>query len=373
MFEDREIRFFLNSGIAIIPIGDFLYPENQIIKDARVLTEHFIPSQVIHREGQLSTIRDCLLPITHKKQMRNIFIYGPPGSGKTCIARYVCEELTAHAPSATYVYVNCWKYPSRFKILLSILNSLGVVLSVHRKGTPTDELIDALRHKAKDRHIVVILDEVDKAEDPNVLYDLLETDRVGLLLISNEETALHSADQRVRSRFASAEQIEFYRYKPDEVADIIKDRAEWGLVPGAIKAAQIERIADHADGDARIAIDTLRVAAEIAENADAPRITDAHIQKALPKAAVLSDTKKLEMLNIHQKVLNEIIAEHKKVEPYILYQEYEERMRAQKIEPMVERTLRKYLDRLVVSGLVEAKGDGRWRVYQNRSSVKSET
>lgn len=339
------------------------YPENQIIKDARVLTEHFIPSRILHRDGQLSTIQFCLAPVVQKKRMRNIFLYGPPGSGKTCIARYVCEELTAHAPAAVYVYVNCWKYPSRFKILLSLLNSLGVVLSVHRKGTPTDELLDVLRKKTKDRHLVVILDEIDKAEDSNVLYDLLETDNVGLILVSNEETALRDLDERIRSRFASAEHVEFYRYKRDEMVDIVKDRAEWGLVPGVIKRSQLGTIAENANGDARIAIDTLRVAAEFAENADAPRITDAYIEKALPKVAVLSDTKKLEMLNVHQRVLYEIIAKHREVEPVLLYTEYEKSMRNQKMEPMVERTLRKYLDRLVVSGMVEARGDGRWRVY----------
>ncbi|QQG39963.1 MAG: orc1/cdc6 family replication initiation protein [Candidatus Aenigmatarchaeota archaeon] len=340
-----------------------MYPENQIIKDARVLTEHFIPSRVGHRDGQISTLRDCLLPITHKKQMRNVFLYGPPGSGKTCLGRYVCEELTAHTPTAAYVYVNVWKHPSRFKILLSVVNALGVVLSVHRKGTPTDELLDALRKKAKDRYVVVILDEIDKAEDANVLYDILETANVGLVLISNEATALHSADQRIRSRLSSAEYIEFYGYKDDELADILKDRAEWGLVPGVVKRSQFDTIAEHANGDARVAIDTLRVAAEIAENADAAKITDAHIQKALPRAAVLSDAKKLEMLNVHQKVLYDVISKRGSVESTVLYQEYERAMRSQKLEPMVERTLRKYMDRLVVSGMVEAKGDGRWRTY----------
>ncbi|MBI4017627.1 MAG: orc1/cdc6 family replication initiation protein [Candidatus Aenigmarchaeota archaeon] len=343
------------------------YPENQIIKDARALTEHFVPSRILHRDGQLTTLRDCLMPMTHKKKMRNAFLYGPPGSGKTCISRYVCEELTAHAPGVAYVYVNCWKYPSRFKILLSVLNSLGVVLSVHRKGTPTDELLDVLRKKAKERSIVVILDEMDKVEDPSVLYDVLETENVGLILISNEETALHNVDERVRSRFASAEFIEFYRYKTDEIVDIVRDRVDWGLVPSAIKREQIESIAEHANGDARIAIDTLHVAAELAENADAARITDAHITKALPRASVLSDTKKIEMLNMHQKILYEIISAAGEVEPSDLYREYERRVRAQKAEPMVERTLRKYIDRLLTSGMVEAKGEGRWRMYAKRS------
>ena len=41
-----------------------MYDENRIIKDARVLKEHFIPSRVLHREGQLDSIRNCLKPMT---------------------------------------------------------------------------------------------------------------------------------------------------------------------------------------------------------------------------------------------------------------------------------------------------------------------
>ena len=98
--EGREIY----SGTLIIPFDNYkhilyfvkpMYEENRIIKDARVLKEEFIPSRVLHREGQLDAIRNCLKPTLKEMEPRNIFIFGSPGTGKTCISRYVAEELSA--------------------------------------------------------------------------------------------------------------------------------------------------------------------------------------------------------------------------------------------------------------------------------------
>jgi orc1/cdc6 family replication initiation protein len=235
-----------------------MYEENRIIKDARVLKEHFIPSRVLHREGQLDSIRSCLSPITRDMEPRNIFVYGRPGTGKTCISRFVSEELSAHTASVRNSYINCWECSSRFKILYSILQDMGLTLSVHRKGTPTDELLDVLRKRLEKDYCVIILDEVDKLEDDRVLYDLSGLQRSCLIMISNSETALHGADSRVRSRLASSEHTEFPAYGEGEILDILRDRAEWGMLPGAIKREQLRRIASSSGGDARIAIDTLR-------------------------------------------------------------------------------------------------------------------
>ena len=145
-----------------------MYEANTIIKDLRVLTEHFIPRRIIHRDGQLQAIRDNLKPLVEGEIPRNSFLSGPPGTGKTCMSQYVVDELKAYA-STLSAYVNCWSYPSRFKILYNILQSLGHNF-LNRKGTPTDELIDILKNKVKTRPCVIILDEADQLEDEKILF-----------------------------------------------------------------------------------------------------------------------------------------------------------------------------------------------------------
>lgn len=339
-----------------------MYDENTIIRDARVLKQGFIPSRVVHRDGQLDAMRSCVKPVLKDMEPRSIFIWGVPGTGKTCLSRYVSEELSAYSASVQSSYINCWECSSRFKILYSILQDMGLTLSVHRKGTPTDELLDSLRKRLKERYCVIILDEVDKLEDDRVLYDLSTSPGACLVMLSNSETSLHGTDPRVRSRLASAEHIEFPAYKDDEIIGILRDRREWGLLPGVISNSQLERIASASGGDSRLAIDTLRIVAEDAENQDLEKIPDRLIEKALPRAAQNSTERNLGMLAPHQKLILGIM-ESGPMDGGELFRRFTAMAKAKGVDSVVDRTFRNYLDRLVRAGLVKSEGDSRWRKY----------
>ena len=340
-----------------------MYDENTIIKDARVLKQQFIPGRVLHREGQLDAIRSCVKPVLKDLEPRNIFIYGAPGTGKTCLSRFVSEELSTHSASVQSSYINCWECSSRFKILYNILQDMGLTLSVHRKGTPTDELLESLRKRLEERYCVIILDEADKLDDDKVLYDLATSRGACLILISNSETALHGADPRVRSRLASAEHVEFPVYSEGEVLDILMDRRKWGLLPGVIANDQLERIASASGGDSRIAIDTLRIVAEDAENQDLEKIPDSLIGKALPKAAQSSAERSLDMLAPHQRIILEILGAGKPMDGGELFREFQGIANDRGVDGVVDRTFRNYLERLMKVGLVRSEGSSRWKTY----------
>jgi orc1/cdc6 family replication initiation protein len=331
--------------------------EYRIIRDARVLTEHFIPRLIVHREGHLQAVRDALKPIVRSQRPRNVFLYGDTGTGKTCISRHVVEELESYSSSVSGSYVNCWMYPSRFKILFNILQDLGRAYSVHRKGTPTDELLDVLRRRTEGKQCIIILDEVDRVEDDRILYDLLRLENVGLILISNKENALHRVDSRIRSSLASADRVEFRRYTVPQVQDILRDRAEWGLYPGTVSEPQLRRIAELSAGDARVAIDGLRVVSEQAEGRDDDRIRDEHIETALRKSREAGQKQEMDNLNPHEKLLHAIISGMSRVAGSEIYPLYEKACREAGLEPAVDRTVR--------NGLVKAISQGRWREYES--------
>ncbi len=329
--------------------------EKRIIKNLDALTEDFIPSRVVHRDGQLKTIRDCLEPILKGLPPINSFLYGKPGTGKTCIAKYVTQKLKEQA-SVLRAYINCWDTPSSFKTLYSILDQFGLTLSIHRKGMPADELLDLLNKKLEENPAVIILDEVDKLEDDKILYTLVNIKNICLILIANSETALYKTDQRVRSRLASAENIEFPQYNSREIFEILKDRAEWGLVPGVIKNTQLERIASASGNDARVAIQTLRIIAQDAENKDIEKIQDSVIERFIQK------NWPEEKINQHQKLILDILKSGD-MDSGKLFKELQNISQKQGIKIITDRTFRRYLEKLVRYNHVKPSGTGRWRTY----------
>ncbi|MBI4163694.1 MAG: orc1/cdc6 family replication initiation protein [Candidatus Aenigmarchaeota archaeon] len=339
-----------------------MYEANTIIKDLRVLTEHFIPRRIIHRTGQLEVLRDNLKPLVNEEIPRSSFLHGPPGTGKTCMSQYIVDELKAHTPVLS-AYINCWSYPSRFKILFNILQSLGHNF-INRKGTPTDELIDTLKNKIKNRPCIIVLDEADQLEDEKILYDLLEIEKVCIILIANTETLFATIDPRIRSRLQSIDRIEFRPYSTREIFDILKDRADLGLVNDAISAEQLTKIADLSGGDARIALNILRIAAEEAEKKDAEKVSDSHIERAAPKTKNLEADRLLESLNTHQKILYGIVKSSKEISSSDLHEKYLSTCAEKNIEPIVDRTVRKYLERLEAFKLVASSGEGRWTIFK---------
>lgn len=110
-----------------------------------------------------------------------------------------------------------------------------------------------------ERQYLVILDEID------LLYDLHSIRTLTMILIANREAEVFSQlDGRVMSRLQSAPKIRFDPYALDELVAILSDRVRWGLRNDAVNADVLERIADLAAGDARVAINTLRRATRMA-------------------------------------------------------------------------------------------------------------
>lgn len=332
-----------------------------VIKDARVLTEEFIPQEVVHRSSQVEVIENNLKPLLEGNKGRNMLIYGPTGVGKTCVTRYVLQELSSHVPDLKQSFVNCWTKDSNFKILYEVVQDLGSPLGLHRKGISTDDLLNKLEAiEQKHKKCVLVLDEVDQLEDDKLLYRLSQLPHLTLIFLANSETVFYDADPRVRSRLEGKDDLKFPKYSDAELEDILSDRAKWGLMPDALDRGQLKRIAIASKGDARKGITCLRIAAEAAEQED-ETIKDEHIRQALPRAEEEKKQDSVASLNPHQQILYQIIEEEKEVKPSKLYKRYEAEREGDRV---VRRTVRKYLKKMERYELIEKKGEGRWTSYQ---------
>lgn len=333
-----------------------------MIADALPLQPEFVPGDVRHRDGEIDALTSGLQPITVGRKTEPILLYGPSGTGKTCIARYAVDELRREVVDLDTQYVNCWEDYTRFKALYRVLEGVDGALNVHRQSTPRDELLDRVRNTSDDPYVVV-LDEVDQLEDKKLLYDLHRTKNVSLVLVANREQELFSEmGERLISRLHTSTRIQFDRYGTDEIIGILQDRVRWGLSEDCIDHDQLTRIAEAAAGDARIAIGILRAAAREASERGVRKIGDSLVEEAIPEAKAEIRQKHVQKLTEHQRVLFDIIVERDGVSPSDLYDAYADRV----ADPKTRRMMRNHLQKMKRYNLVRSEGKTRNRTYHPR-------
>jgi orc1/cdc6 family replication initiation protein len=330
-----------------------------MIRDARVLRAGFVPHELEHRDAELEHLSSVLEPLTDDDPAQTALVTGPSGAGKTCLSQFVTERLRKEALDVRMTYVNCWRNYTRFRVLFQILDDLNLTADIHRQSTPHDELVDRLQSYDGPR-TVVILDEVDQLDDPSVLYDLHSLPQFALICIANQEEQLFSRlDERLVSRLRSSEHIRMDKYGHDQLWDILNSRVYWGLDPCVITNDQLDRIADAAAGDARLAIGILRTAAKAADRDGAEHISDERLLQAAEDARANIQQKNLDALTPHQRVVYDIIRTDGPLSPGELHDRYSQEVE----EPRSKRTVRSYLSKLTQYNLLEAEGESRDREY----------
>jgi orc1/cdc6 family replication initiation protein len=330
-----------------------------MITDPRVLRDEWVPAEVRHRNAECNQLSTALAPVADDDRPGNVFLHGPPGTGKTCCAQYIVSQFCREVRDVPHEYVNCWTDSTRFAVLERLLANVGQGVDAHRQATAADVLVSRLREH--DEPYVVILDEVDVLRDTDVLYDLYQLPHVALVLVANrEESFLADLDPRLQSRLRTCASIRMAPYTTDQLVAILTDRVRMGFEPGTVGDEQLERIADAAAGDARLAINVLRMAARRAQEAGAERVAPAHVTAAVPEAEHDVRRKTLSKLSKHQRVLYEIVHELDGPSGAEIRERYEERV----AEPKVARTRRRYLTKLCDYDLLAKEGEGRGRTYR---------
>mgnify|MGYP006275416003 CR=1 FL=1 len=330
-----------------------------MIRDARVLRTDFVPSEVEHRDGEVNHLSSVLDPLTRGESADTAVVTGPSGAGKTCLTRFVAGKLREATLDVETVYVNCWRNYTRYRALYSVLEHVGRTVDVHRQSTPNDVLVDRVENA--DQRAVVVLDEADQLEDPGIIYDLHGLPQYAVVVVANREQDLYAPEgNRLRSRLQASEHVRMDTYGADQLVSILESRVENGLERDVVTTAQLERIADAAAGDARLAIGILRSAARAAERKDADEITDAIIAEAVPTAETEMRQADVANLTPDQVAVFEVVREHGPVSPGDIYEAYRERVD----DPRSERTVRSYLSKMQQYDLLLASGSSRSRVYE---------
>ncbi|MFH0961337.1 MAG: orc1/cdc6 family replication initiation protein [archaeon] len=272
-----------------------------IFVNKSALDDEFLPVNLLHRDREQKQIASILLPALRGEKPSNLFIYGKTGTGKTIGAKSVCRELEGFAREnnrpVKIVYVNAQMKKvadTEYRLISSIAQQYGVNLP--STGLPTEKIYKAFISAVENTKAlsIIIIDEIDNVVRKcgnDLLYNLmrlnseLSESRVSVIGITNDLNLLKFIDSRVKSSL-SEEELVFPPYDANQLSDILSSRAEIAFLPNALDQAVVPKCAAYAakeHGDARRALNILRLAGELAERSGASKIEAEHVDAALDK------------------------------------------------------------------------------------------
>jgi len=261
---------------------DMLGAEERLITNEYALDYEFVPKMLPFREKQQKQIVNSIKPLVKGQNGRNMFVYGAPGIGKTAAAKWVLRDLEENTEGITQIYINCWQKNTTFKAFLGICEKLGHKFLQNKKTT---ELFKIIQKELNNTSAVLVFDEIDKAEDFEFLYSILnEIYKKTIILITNHKETLTDMEDRIKSRLLP-ESLEFKPYTQEETYEILKQRARISIVEGVLSEEALQLITDSSAQrkDIRVGIHLLRETARTAEDQSSKKITINHAEKTLSK------------------------------------------------------------------------------------------
>ena len=275
--------------------------KESIFVDKKTLLPSYIPEEILYREEQLQEVANVLAPLLRLEKPSNLFIYGKTGTGKTISIKHILILMSKVAAQNNLplrcIYLNCKLKrvaDTEYRLIAQLIKELGQ--EIPSTGLPTDEVYNIFyKLLDKEKQIVLLaLDEIDQLTrkiGDEILYNLtrinaeLHKSQICLVGISNNLVFTENLDPRIKSSL-SEEEIIFSPYNALQIQDILRKRGAKAFKEGTLQSGVIEKCAafsarDH--GDARRAIDLLRIAGELAEREGSSTVEIAHLDEAEKK------------------------------------------------------------------------------------------
>ncbi len=269
---------------------------SKIIRDARVFDYDYVPDKLIGRDEQLNTIELLFRPLAEYGRPCTAMLMGPVGTGKTAAAKCFCRDLSEYCSvkgsPIDIIFVNCRSRNSEAAVLLQMVQHFD--RGFPERGFSPDQMWRALRSHISNegKDIIIVLDEVDvllKKNSMDLVYQISRfteggpsVGRTVSLIMISQEPLLNMLDEASFSSFRRANSVLFDKYDRDELKEIVLQRTRIGIIPGKIGDEPIDMIAESSAeyGDARMAIELLDKAANMAESEGADEIDAEHVRGA---------------------------------------------------------------------------------------------
>ncbi len=340
--------------------------------DRNALGPDYIPQKLPFRDDQTRAVAEVLAPIMHESKPSNLLLYGKTGTGKTAVARYVLARLEKGADQKKLIvaYVNTRLANTEYRTLAEFARFLELPEEeqIPFTGLSIGEVVERAfkQIKRSGYRVVLVMDEIDylvKTFGDGILYEFTRSGErlapgfLSLVGISNDLKFKEGLDPRVLSSL-SEEELVFPPYTVDELREILTERARVAFRPGVASAAAVNLCAAMAGsehGDARRAIDLLRIAGEVAEREGLKEIDDSCIRRASDKMEHDRVEEAIRSLPVQNKAILLAVSKFKGgTNTGELYLAYSNLCRKTGIETLTQRRMSGILAELDLLGLIEA-------------------
>lgn len=279
--------------------NDELFSVGDIFSRQELLRVGHVPesNRIVGRDEAIQEVGSALAYATQGGAPDNMILYGKTGTGKSLVSRHVSRRALRQARENgvkfIHTYVDCSNADTETRVArqmaMSVRDDLDPSREIPRSGIGASEYYQYLWELLGEADVfLVILDEVDKLQDDNVLMQLSRAEEsgktecyVGVISISNKIEYRERLNERINSSLQDREFV-FTPYTAPQLRDILENRSD-AFQPGVLDDSVIPKTAALAakeHGDARKAIEILHAAGQLAESQAAGSVTESHLDEA---------------------------------------------------------------------------------------------
>ena len=347
-----------------------------LIQNRDILHFTYIPETIQHRNSEQEKVTQSLLPILKQSRPSNLLVYGKPGTGKTLVVRKVLSKIQERVEKSNFPIKLVYANSKEETTLYGLLVNLGSQLGLEGKELPSTGLAISVVFKRildmiekNHTNAVFVVDEIDylahlvSKTGKDILYQLTRANErlnhgsLTLVGISNDLTFKEYLDPRVISTLGE-EEIVFTNYTVDQIKKILEERIYGAFLENAVEESALNLCAamsGREHGDARRAIDLLRVAGEIAEREQAEQVNEGHIREAAQKIEENKEVTSLKSYPLHEKLLIIAVMKTSGSSTGEIYSAYKDLCRSVRQKELTQRRITQMLSEIEMSGIISGR------------------